>query len=135
MKTSQGTEAAEAYEEISEKFISQIASTMFDFVLHDPVFSKLRRLMMIEQYRDPDIARRLNDYLIARPLAFQTELFGELMSGSQSANAGHAEQAALAFYGPIFLLIQMGENDEPRAKSLLSAHVAGFRRSYLEDQR
>lgn len=133
VSTSEGVSAAKGYRGISGSSLTVIAQGMFEFVLHDPVFSKLRRLMMIEQYRDPAVAQRLNDYLIGEPLAFQTDLFAELMKGGEFVEGVSPSQFALAFYGPIFMLMQMGESDEESAKKLLEQHVTGFRQHYLKD--
>ena len=133
VSTSEGVSAAKGYRGISGQRLTVIAQGMFEFVLHDPVFSKLRRLMMIEQYRDAAVARRLNDYLIGEPLAFQTDLFAELMKGGEFVEGVSPSQVALAFYGPIFMLMQMGESDEECAKSLLVQHINGFLRTHLKD--
>lgn len=129
---SDGTEAAAAYNGISEHRLLEIANGMFGFVLHDPVFTQLRRMLTIEQYRDPDVARRLDEYLIATPMAFQTQLFAALIAHGEFTDGVSPEQAALAFYGPIYMLIQLAETDEERAKALLATHVAGFRRTHLK---
>lgn len=134
VSTSEGASAAEDYRDISEQSLSEIAHGMFAFVLHDPVFSKLRRLMMIEQYRNAAVARRLNDYLIVKPLGFQTALFEELMKGGEFVDNVSPSQVALAFYGPIFMLMQMGESDEEGAQKLLDEHINDFRVAYLKDQ-
>lgn len=134
VSTSEGASAAKDYRNINGQSLSAIAQGMFSFVRHDPVFSRLRRLMMIEQYHDAAIAQRLNDYLIAKPLAFQTALFEELMKGGEFVDNVSPSQAALAFYGPIFMLMQMGESDEEGAKKLLDEHINGFRVTYLKDQ-
>lgn len=134
VSTSDGASAAEDYRDISEQSLSVIAQDMFVFIVHDPVFSKLRRLLIIEQYRDAAVAQRLNDYLIAKPLVFQTAVFEELMKGGEFVEDVSPSQAALAFYGPIFMLLQMGEHDEEDAKKLLDEHINGFRVAYLKDQ-
>lgn len=47
------------------------------------------------------------------------------------------EQTALAFFGPIHLLIQCadgGDDDEQRARELLAGHVRHFRQTHLKEK-
>ena len=93
----------------------------------------LRRLLTVEQYREPDAAARYHDYFIARPLAFQTELFRSLLATGDFREGLDPEQVALAFFGPIHLLIGLAENDERRAGALLAGHIRHFRRTHLRE--
>lgn len=131
--TATGFDAAEEYRGMSEERLLGIAHAMFDFVLHDPGFAPLRRLLTIEQFRDPGASARFRDYLIERPLVFQTELFGELITAGELRPGLDPRDAALAFFGPIHLLIQLadGSGDDGAARALLEAHVRHFRRTHL----
>lgn len=40
-----------------------VAHGMFGFVIHDQQFARLRRLMILEQYRDADVSTRLHTAL------------------------------------------------------------------------
>lgn len=108
---------------------------MFDFVLHDPQFAQLRRLMTIEQYRDPAIATRVHEYLIERPLAFHAEVFRGLFASGEFREGLDPEQTAVAFFGPISVLIQRadGSDDDRRALELLAGHVRHFRATHLKE--
>lgn len=131
-----GSEAAEAYRGVSEPELSAIARGMFDFVLHDPQFAMLRRMLAIEQYRDRDVAARYRDYFMGRPLDFQTDLFRALLSLGEFRDGLDPEQVALAFFGPIHLLIQLADGgDEDRSLRLLAGHVHHFRVTHLKESR
>lgn len=95
----------------------------------------LRRLLIVNQYRDPQIGERLRDYWIDRPLDFQTELFERLLPAGQFSPDLDPQAMALAFFGPIFMLIQLADAEDPtakeRARSLLTAHVRHFRATHL----
>lgn len=133
---SAGTKGADAYRGLSERSLLAIARGMFDFVLHDPQFAQLRRLMTIEQYRDAGVGARFHDYLIERPLAFQTEIFRSLCASGEFRDGLDPEQTALAFFGPIHLLIQRadGSDDEGRVLDLLAGHVRHFRQTHLREK-
>lgn len=132
---STGIGAATTYQGISEEHLLAIARGMFDFVLHDPQFTQLRRFMTIEQYRDAGVSARFREYLILRPLAFQTDLFRSLFASEEFRDGLDPEQTALAFFGPIHLLIQRadGSDDEQRTLELLAGHVQHFRRTHLKE--
>ena len=131
--TAAGADAAAAYEAASEESLLAIARGMLDVVLHDPQLALLRRLLTVEQYREPDAAARYHDYFIARPLAFQTELFRSLLATGDFREGLDPEQVALAFFGPIHLLIGLAESDERRADALLAGHIRHFRRTHLRE--
>jgi AcrR family transcriptional regulator len=134
--TSTGAKAAATYQGIGEEALLGIARGMLDFVLHDPEFAQLRRLLVVEQYRDPAVSARLSDYLIARPLAFQADLFRALMASGEFLDGLDPEQCALAFFGPVYLLIDYADGgDEKRAFELLAGHVRHFRATHLKDRR
>ena len=128
-----GADAAPAYRGVSEESLLAIARGMLDVVLHDPQFALLRRLLTVEQYREPDAAARYRDYFITRPLSFQTDLFRSLIAIGDFREGLDPEQVALAFFGPIHLLIGLAERDEQRADELLSGHIRHFRRTHLKE--
>ena len=131
--TAAGADAAAAYEAASEESLLAIARGMLDVVLHDPQLALLRRLLTVEQYREADAAARYHDYFIARPLAFQTDLFRSLLATDDFREGLDPEQVALAFFGPVHLLIGLAESDERRADALLAGHIRHFRRTHLRE--
>ena len=128
-----GADAAPAYRGVSEESLLAIARGMLDVVLHDPQFALLRRLLTVEQYREADAAARYHDYFIARPLALQTDLFRSLLATDDFREGLDPEQVALAFFGPVHLLIGLAESDERRADALLAGHIRHFRRTHLKE--
>ncbi|SNU00622.1 transcriptional regulator, TetR family [Ruaniaceae bacterium KH17] len=130
-----GSDVAVRYEDIDEETLQTIARAIFDFVLHDSQFAKLRRLLVIEQYRDADVSARFHAYFVERPLDFQTELFETLLATGEFRENLSPEQTALAFFGPIHMLMQYAEQDEQRALHLLAGHVTHFRRTHLKEGR
>jgi AcrR family transcriptional regulator len=133
---STGEEAAGAYRGIGEERLLQIARSMFDFVLHDQEFTRLRRLLAIERYHDAGASARFRDYFIGRPLAFQTDLFRRLLASGEFRDDLDPEQTALAFFGPIHLLVDLADGgDEQEALRLLTGHVRHFRQTHLAEDR
>ena len=67
------------------------------------------------------MARLFRDYLSAGPLAYVTELF-------RGTGGEAAEELALDFYGPMFLLYSVFDSaeDKPAVLSLLEKHMDAF---------
>lgn len=130
--------ALPGYRGISEQSLIEVARGFLDAVLHDDELASLRRLLVVNQYRDPQIGRRLRDYWVERPLEFHSELFERLISAGELRPGLDPQATALAFFGPILMLIQLAEcggdgesGAEERARALLAAHVRHFRSTHL----
>ncbi len=111
----------DAYRRTAWESIRAYSVAQFRYWTEDPFASRFRRLLTLEQYRDPGMARLYRDYLSAGPLAYMTELFRETQGGA-------AEQLALDFYGPMFLLYSVydGAVDGAAVLPLLEAHFDAF---------
>lgn len=111
----------DAYRRTAWESIRAYSVAQFRYWTEDPFASRFRRLLTLEQYRDPGMARLFRDYLSAGPLAYVTELFRETRGEA-------AEELALDFYGPMFLLYSVFDSaeDKPAVLSLLEKHMDAF---------
>lgn len=128
--------ASPGYARMTEERLVAVAQGFFDAVLHDPELIALRRLFVVNQYRDEAIGDRLRDYWIRRPLEFQAALFRDLFTTGEFRAGLDPEQTALAFYGPILTLLQLAEGggeSERRARGQLGRHVHHFRATHLRE--
>ena len=114
--------AVDSYREITPDQLVVIAEALFEFHVHDPSSVAFRRVLTLEQFRDPRAGEMLRRRFVEEPLAFQTTLFGRLL-GLPRADA---QRLALAFWGPIYLLLDLAAVDEPHARELLTRHVHDF---------
>ena len=87
----------------------------------DEFLSRFRRMLTLEQYRDPEMARMYDQYLSAGPVGYLTDIFRPL-----AASPEEARLLALEFYGPMFLLYSVYDGGEKNAAALLEAHFARF---------
>lgn len=85
--------------------------------------ARFRKMLTVEQYRDPAMARRYEQYLGAGPLDYMRAVFSE-MCGSET----EAREAALAFYGPMHLLYSVYDSAERKENviEILRAHIDTF---------
>ena len=117
-----------------EKIIVQYKETAFDKIkqftkvqfLHwteEEFSSCFRKMLTLEQYRDPQMAKLYQNYLASGPLSYIEDLFAGMLGDVKKA-----KQMALDFYGPIFLLYSIydGTNDKSYVMTLLENHIEHF---------
>ena len=88
-----------------------------------------RKMLTLEQYRDPQMAELYQNYLAEGPLAYMTTIFEGL-----AGNHKDARQLALNFYGPIFLLYSIydGAEEKETALQALDRHMDRFAEVFQE---
>lgn len=112
-----------AYKKTALDKIRQFARIQFQHWTEEEFSCCFRRMLTLEQYRDPQMAALYQNYLADGPLSYMTAIFeGFLGSG------GEARQMALDFYGPIFLLYSIydGTEDKSQIVELVDRHVERF---------
>ena len=89
----------------------------------DEFLSRFRRMLTLEQYRDPEMARMYDQYLSAGPVGYLTDIFRPL-----AASPEEARLLALEFYGPMFLLYSVydGADEKESIAPMLSTHIDRF---------
>ena len=116
-------EVIAGYKNTALEKIRQFTKVQF---LHwtEEVFSCcFRKMLTLEQYRDPEMAKLYQNYLASGPLTYMEALFSGMLG-----DEGKARQTALDFYGPIFLLYSIydGAEDKSHVIKLLEEHMDHF---------
>ena len=80
-------------------------------------------MLMLEQYRAPELARLYQNYLAAGPVEYMAAIFRKLTDSDDTAM-----QLALEFYGPMYLLYSVYDAAEEKSgvSSMLDAHIDRF---------
>lgn len=114
---------AEAYLHTPVEKIRTYSAAQFDHWMKEPFAANFRKMLTLEQYRDPALARLYQNYLAAGPLAYMAAIFRKLTDSDQAAM-----ELALAFYGPMYLLYSVydGAEDKDSVSPLLDAHIDRF---------
>ena len=114
---------AEAYLHTPAEKIRAYSRAQFDHWTREPFSANFRKMLTLEQYRDPALARLYQNYLAAGPLAYMAAIFRKLTDSDQAAM-----ELALAFYGPMYLLYSVydGAEDKDSVSPLLDAHIDRF---------
>lgn len=111
------------YKHIAIEKIKQFTKVQFLHWTEDEFCCQFRKMLMLEQYRDPEMAQLYQTYLAEGPLSYMEEVFAGIMSDKEKAR-----QAALDFYGPIFLLYSIydGAEDKKQVVKMVEQHVEKF---------
>ena len=91
-----------------------------------------RKMLTLEQYRDPELAKLYQKYLSGGPLLYIEEVFRGFTD-----NEGEAKQLALDFYGPIFLLYSIydGVEGKEAIATQVEQHVERFSKMLLTKEK
>ena len=116
-----------AYEQVTMENIRRFTLAQFVFWTEDEFASDFRKMLTLEQYRSAEMAELYSSCLVAGPVAYMEDIFREMIS-SGILNDADPKQLALAFYAPLFLLINMWDQAGDRAAlaAMLDDHIARF---------
>lgn len=112
-----------AYKEIPVEKIRAYSKAQFLHWTEEEFPSRFRRMLTLEQYRDSAMAELYQKYLAGGPIEYMTSVFGEITGFNDGA-----QQLALEFYGPMFLLYGLSDGGMGKAcaMELLDDHVSRF---------
>ena len=114
---------AEAYLHTPVQKIRTYSLAQFDHWTKEPFSSNFRKMLTLEQYREPKLAQLYQDYLAGGPLQYMAAIFRRLADSDEAAM-----QLALEFYGPMFLLYSVydGAAQKETVTDLLRQHIDRF---------
>lgn len=114
---------AEAYRRTPIEKIRAYGIAQFDYWTKEHFSSNFRKMLTLEQYRDPKLAQLYHDYLATGPTEYMAAIFRKLTDSDDAAM-----QLALEFYGPMFLLYSVydGASEKESIAPQLSAHIDRF---------
>ena len=114
---------AEAYLHAPIAKIRAYGMAQFDHWTKERFSSNFRKMLTLEQYRDPKLAQLYHDYLATGPTEYMAAIFRKLTDSDDTAI-----QLALEFYGPMFLLYSVydGAEEKERIAPQLRAHIDRF---------
>ena len=123
MPTAEPDGFAEAYTQTPIEQIRTYSMAQFAYWTKEPFPANFRKMLTLEQYRDPRLAKLYQDYLAAGPLEYMAAIFQSLTDSREAAM-----QLALEFYGPMFLLYSVydGAAEKEEVAPLLQRHIDCF---------
>ncbi|MFR1189892.1 TetR/AcrR family transcriptional regulator [Dysosmobacter sp.] len=114
---------AEAYRNTPVEKIRAYSAAQFRHWTEEPFSSCFRKMLTLEQYRDPEMARLYQTYLADGPVEYMAAVFRGMTESDETA-----KQLALEFYGPMYLLygVYDGAEDKRQITSMLDTHIDRF---------
>lgn len=114
----------------SEEGFLQMGLSLFGFFLHDDRTRKLRKMLTIEQFSNPELGQLLTKQYIDGSLQYQSAMFAMLCEkGVLKGDDPYV--MALQFHSPIYTLLTMCDREperEAELTELLKRHIIQFRK-------
>lgn len=116
-----------AYRNTDVDKIKTFTEAQFSFWTENELGNNFRRLLTLEQYRDPEMMELYQRCLVSGPVNYMEDLFREMMERGLW-DGSDPKQLALEFYAPFYLLISVSDatDGERDVAKLLSAHIDRF---------
>jgi len=120
-------ETPSAYRGVTMAQLKSFTLAQFRFWSEDEFGRNFRKLVILEQYKDPEIADWHQKIFTAGPVGYVEDLFREMMAQGILHNS-NPRLLALHYFAPFYLLLSMA--DAPaggeRAIDLLTKHIDNF---------
>ncbi len=120
-------EVIAGYKNTAVEKIRQFTKVQFLHWTEDEFSCCFRKMLTLEQYRDPEMAKLYQNYLAEGPLRYMEAIFSGIAESSEDA-----KQLAVDFYGSIFLLYSIydGAENKQEVVKLVDAHVERFSKRF-----
>lgn len=117
------TEIVAAYQKTPVEKVRAYSKAQFLHWTEEDFSSRFRKMLTLEQYRDPEMAQLYQKYLATGPVDYMAAIFRGLTDSEEAA-----QHLALEFYGPMFLLYSVSDSgaEQEQVLSLLDAHIDRF---------
>lgn len=121
------TEMAQQYQMISLDMIRKISKEQFLYWAQDEYASLFRKLLLLEQFRNKEMADLYQQYMGSGVIEYMSMLFQQMMEVGVFKQ-GNASLLAIEFYSPIYMLMSMYENAEQKEDilQLIDQHIIQF---------
>ena len=121
------------FADMSLETLIQTGIALFLYFIHDNHTKKLRRILTIEQYKNPTAAELLRIQYNSAPLQYQTALFRAFIAMGKMKQIDPSV-AAVQFYSPIYLMMCQCDNYpkyEKDALNFIRQHIIQFDTMYM----
>ena len=123
---------AEIYKGLPEDQLVKLGINLFLYQLHDDYTRRIRKMLTLEQFRNPELAATYMTHYVDMPLYYHGTLLG-LMVQQGVLQAGDTETMTLQFYAPFYLFMTICDRDPAREESAVRAleeHIRQFNQLY-----
>lgn len=116
-----------AYRHTSIEKVKIFIKEKFCFWTEDEFACNFRKILVLEQYRNNEMADLYEKCLTSGPISYMEDLFREMVEQGILKKSS-PKQLALDFYAPFYLLISISDTltNKEEVKNLLNQHVDDF---------
>jgi len=116
-----------AYRTATPDHLKGFTLAQFRFWTEDEFGRNFRRMVTLEQYRNPEMADWYHKVFADGPVQYLADLFREMIAQGRLKD-GDPGRLAVDFYAPFYLLLAMSDapSAEARAIDRLTAHIDHF---------
>ena len=120
------------YRNLSEEQLVRLGTDLFLYQLHDDYARRIRRMLTMEQFRDPALGAVYTKQYIDAPLAYEGAML-KIMAEQGVLQTDNPEIMTLHFFAPFYMLIAVCDREperEPEAIRILENHIRQFNQLY-----
>lgn len=116
-----------AYRNTDMDKVRAFIESQFRFLTEDEFACNFRKMLTLEQYRNPEIAELYQKCFVSGPVSYMEDLFREMME-RDIWDKSDPKLLALEFYAPFYLLLSISDTarDKKGAGKLLNGHIDRF---------
>jgi AcrR family transcriptional regulator len=121
-------EMEETYRQMNFIKIKAFSIDMFRYWTEDEFASNFRRLLTLEQYRNPEMAKLLRIYLTDGVVGYAEDLIREAAELSYNSRNKDPKILALEYFAPIYMLMNLydGLENKGEAVQMVERHIDYF---------
>lgn len=115
--------------------IGAFIKAQFSFWTENEFGCNFRKMITLEQYRNPDMAELYQKCLAGGPIDYMEDLFREMIEQGVLSKS-NPKQLALEFYAPYYLLLSIYDvsPDKEKSMNLLAAHIKHFIKKHSRNE-
>lgn len=119
--------AGDACRNVAFENIKAFSIEMFKYWTEDEFASNFRKMLTLEQYRNPEMAKLLNQYLTGGVVGYAKNLIRESLLNTRNSEKD-AEILALEYFAPIYMLMGLTDNtdDKDATLKMVEKHIDYF---------
>lgn len=119
------------YQDISIDHFKEFTKAQFLFWLDNDFAYHFRKMLVLEQYRNQEIAQLYNACLVEGPIDYTKDIFQEMIKNGVLLQ-NDANQLALEFYAPFYLFLNMSDltYQKEKYRKMFDDHLNYFIQKY-----
>ena len=106
------------FTKITEDALFEKVRQIFEYSLHNETISRFRRMMTIEQFRSPELAKLYTRRYVDRLLDYHADIFRALIAVGE-IQADDPDALAMMYVAPVLTLIGVCDREPEREKECL----------------